>query len=840
MSENGVYDVNPDNTYKSIDEQIQLLKDRGLVIENEEFAREVIATNGYTFFVRFYDRLFKESNVPDSNYKQGTSFKEIWAVFEFDRELRALFLEYILAAERKLKHTIAEYFSKQYSPVGYWCEENFSDEARSPRKSIDNSEESTTGFLILKSHIESALEKVFSNSNKQGPIQDYKNREDWGKIPIWLLVNIFSFGMLRTFYRNLKKEDMIQICHTLGVREKEMNQVLFILNMLRNACAHDERIFDYEFEKDVFFGTGNKKERCNGVYAVTKALKKLLSSEQFLSFFAKMNEYVDSLEGVLHTITVGTIWEKMGFDRDRSIIFAEFGSFTNGSILHRDEFAKILTRYILPLIPHSDATIDQDYKPEIEGQKKGRRLTEVMDGYIYFSQSTEANYSARLSIHEKGLDPEVQEIVDRQLSILISNIQIVWNTSRAQNLRPREKEMLFASNAEIAYQLSLCILLCRKNSVKLKESLELRQKEMRMLESKRTENQGALENMSEKIKNIEMEYRLTSEIERAQQETLYSILARMDQWSQKTYEGKHMPFGVIVNHEFPERDKTPFDYIDFLGMNYSATFSDGCYSAVEIYADGSYSGHISNRLSSEGDYTVPYPHQGFAEACKDGKIGVLLTAEGDILIISEGMLYCSKHNGQWNYRVFKGALAYIRNQLDETEGVSYSGKPLTVELCTQYIFQTLVDVSYSHGGACIAIAETNPPDAELLHSAFPVLLDEKYRELVKENCELTDGELGRDVPRIEALRQLVTSNKSFYALNPYLRRELAEMDGALILGRDGTIYAVSAIVRLQGGGVASGGRTTAAKQLSKYGLAIKVSQDGFVKFYKDGSEVMSM
>ena len=69
---------------------------------------------------------------------------------------------------------------------------------------------------------------------------------------------------------------------------------------------------------------------------------------------------------------------------------------------------------------------------------------------------------------------------------------------------------------------------------------------------------------------------------------------------------------------------------------------------------------------------------------------------------------------------------------------------------------------------------------------------------------------------------------------------LAEMDGALILGRDGTIYAVSAIVRLQGGGVASGGRTTAAKQLSKYGLAIKVSQDGFVKFYKDGSEVMSM
>lgn len=66
------------------------------------------------------------------------------------------------------------------------------------------------------------------------------------------------------------------------------------------------------------------------------------------------------------------------------------------------------------------------------------------------------------------------------------------------------------------------------------------------------------------------------------------------------------------------------------------------------------------------------------------------------------------------------------------------------------------------------------------------------------------------------------------------------MDGALILGCDGIIHAVAAIVKLSGGEVASGGRTSAARELSKYALAIKVSQDGYMKFYKNGEEIFAM
>ena len=68
--------------------------------------------------------------------------------------------------------------------------------------------------------------------------------------------------------------------------------------------------------------------------------------------------------------------------------------------------------------------------------------------------------------------------------------------------------------------------------------------------------------------------------------------------------------------------------------------------------------------------------------------------------------------------------------------------------------------------------------------------------------------------------------RSFYELDRPLRRELLELDGAMVLSSDGKIHVIGTIIKLDGSGSEGGGRTAAAKQLSEYGLAIKVSQDG--------------
>ena len=59
------------------------------------------------------------------------------------------------------------------------------------------------------------------------------------------------------------------------------------------------------------------------------------------------------------------------------------------------------------------------------------------------------------------------------------------------------------------------------------------------------------------------------------------------------------------------------------------------------------------------------------------------------------------------------------------------------------------------------------------------------------------------------------------------------MDGAVVIDSEGVIIAAGAILKIEAGSE-GGGRLAAATTLSKYGTAIKISQDGVIKaFYPD-------
>lgn len=60
-----------------------------------------------------------------SIYKKETKFEEIYALYEFDRQLRSIFLEYILKIENSLRALIAYYFSQSYGNDNYLKIDNF-------------------------------------------------------------------------------------------------------------------------------------------------------------------------------------------------------------------------------------------------------------------------------------------------------------------------------------------------------------------------------------------------------------------------------------------------------------------------------------------------------------------------------------------------------------------------------------------------------------------------------------------------------------------------------------------------------------------------------------------
>lgn len=88
--------------FRTIDEQIQLLKSRNIYVKNDNIAREILLNNNYYYLINGYKELFLKRNRKSEVFLKGTTIEEIYNLYEFDRKIRILFLEYILLIERKI------------------------------------------------------------------------------------------------------------------------------------------------------------------------------------------------------------------------------------------------------------------------------------------------------------------------------------------------------------------------------------------------------------------------------------------------------------------------------------------------------------------------------------------------------------------------------------------------------------------------------------------------------------------------------------------------------------------------------------------------------------------
>ena len=93
--------------FKTIDEQIELLQSRNLNIENKNTAREILLNNNFYYLINGHKDLFLNKNSKKEKFTNGTTLEEIYSLYEFDRKIRIIFLEYILLIERKIDTYIA-------------------------------------------------------------------------------------------------------------------------------------------------------------------------------------------------------------------------------------------------------------------------------------------------------------------------------------------------------------------------------------------------------------------------------------------------------------------------------------------------------------------------------------------------------------------------------------------------------------------------------------------------------------------------------------------------------------------------------------------------------------
>ena len=92
---------NNEKTFKTLDEQISILREKGMIINDENYAKEVLLRENY-FFLHGYRYPFLKSK-DDKFYIKGTNFEELYSLFLFDRQLRNIIFKNILIIENNIK-----------------------------------------------------------------------------------------------------------------------------------------------------------------------------------------------------------------------------------------------------------------------------------------------------------------------------------------------------------------------------------------------------------------------------------------------------------------------------------------------------------------------------------------------------------------------------------------------------------------------------------------------------------------------------------------------------------------------------------------------------------------
>ena len=97
--------------FKTLNEQIEILKDKNLVVADEEYAKTILLRENY-FFINGYRHLFVKEG--DREFLPNVRFEELYSLFLFDRTMRNIIFKYLLVIENNLKSITSYVLSRKH------------------------------------------------------------------------------------------------------------------------------------------------------------------------------------------------------------------------------------------------------------------------------------------------------------------------------------------------------------------------------------------------------------------------------------------------------------------------------------------------------------------------------------------------------------------------------------------------------------------------------------------------------------------------------------------------------------------------------------------------------
>ena len=295
--------------FKTLDEQLGIFKSKGLTINDEEEARNILLKENY-FFINGYRRVLMVSS-KEKKFVKGATFDELYAIFMFDRELRNILFKNLLIVENNIKSIISYKLSVKYGykEKNYLKESNFT---------TDNKDKRRVSDVINK-----MKRQIRVNSQNHSATLHYVT--NYGYIPLWVLVKVLSFGLINELYGILKPEDQKEIADLYDVQMEDMEIYLSLLANYRNLCAHEDIVFDHRTQKYISntkyhnelkikqdeFGEYIKGK--NDIFALIIILKQMLTKDEFMHMMDEINLKLQDLTWQIKSVKINKLYDTLGF-----------------------------------------------------------------------------------------------------------------------------------------------------------------------------------------------------------------------------------------------------------------------------------------------------------------------------------------------------------------------------------------------------------------------------------------------------------------------------------------------------------------------------------------------
>lgn len=214
----------------TVDEQIQILRDRNVVITDEEKAKEVLLDIGYYRLCSYffpYEENYPKKRRRTHICKVGTRIEDALDLYYFDFDLRRILLKYLFRIEVNIRTFITYCVSNHYKKNPYW----YADSA-----------------IMNAKFVSDFYSSFYWRMKKDNPVikEHHKNHPHGKYAPAWKTIEQMPFGLVQHLYAAINDNHVkSMVSNHYGVAKLEIFYAYIdTIRRIRNLCAHGGVIFD--------------------------------------------------------------------------------------------------------------------------------------------------------------------------------------------------------------------------------------------------------------------------------------------------------------------------------------------------------------------------------------------------------------------------------------------------------------------------------------------------------------------------------------------------------------------------------------------------------------------